>query len=106
MQFHYRISKTGTEALAHEKEVGEVLADYGVEVVTYLVHAPIDSVFCSTLGGKNSEYPPSLLPDFQGTGTQRRDCSRCGKSGCTVHFVDSGMDTGPIIDQFKVEVSR
>ena len=49
---------------------------------------------------------PSLLPDFPGAHAHR-DVIAAGveKSGCTVHFVDSGMDTGPIIAQAEVEIS-
>ena len=48
---------------------------------------------------------PSLLPDFPGAHAHR-DALAAGvkTSGCTVHFVDSGMDTGPIIAQRKVPV--
>jgi phosphoribosylglycinamide formyltransferase-1 len=46
-----------------------------------------------------------LLPAFPGAHAHR-DAIEAGvtKSGCTVHFVDSGMDTGPIIAQEEVAV--
>ncbi len=48
---------------------------------------------------------PALLPSFPGTHGQR-DALAYGVrfSGCTVHFVDEGMDTGPIILQAVVPV--
>lgn len=48
---------------------------------------------------------PSLLPAFQGLQAQKQ-ALECGVrySGCTVHFVDEGIDTGPIILQAVVEV--
>jgi phosphoribosylglycinamide formyltransferase-1 len=48
---------------------------------------------------------PALLPAFPGT-TAQRDALAYGVkySGCTVHFVDEGMDTGPIIAQRPVPV--
>ena len=48
---------------------------------------------------------PALLPSFPGLHAQRQAISSGVKvSGCTVHFVDEGMDTGPIIVQECVPV--
>lgn len=48
---------------------------------------------------------PSLLPEFPGLNVQKRAIDAGVKeSGCTVHFVDDGVDTGPIILQRKVPV--
>ncbi|HXU83885.1 MAG TPA: phosphoribosylglycinamide formyltransferase [Polyangia bacterium] len=48
---------------------------------------------------------PALLPAFPGTHAQRQAFSYGVKvSGCTVHFVDTGTDTGPIIAQAVVPV--
>jgi len=48
---------------------------------------------------------PALLPAFSGLNAQRQAVSYGVKvAGCTVHFVDEGMDTGPIILQHFVPV--
>lgn len=48
---------------------------------------------------------PSLLPAFPGIEAWKQAIDAGAKeSGCTVHFVDEGMDTGPIILQRKVPV--
>jgi phosphoribosylglycinamide formyltransferase-1 len=48
---------------------------------------------------------PSLLPAFPGLHVQKKALNHGVKfSGCTVHFVDEGMDTGPIIIQAVVPV--
>lgn len=48
---------------------------------------------------------PALLPAFPGLHAQQQAVEYGVRvSGCTVHFVDSGMDTGPIILQRAVEV--
>jgi phosphoribosylglycinamide formyltransferase 1 len=48
---------------------------------------------------------PALLPSFPGTHGQKQALEYGVKiSGCTVHFVDEGVDTGPIIIQSAVQV--
>ncbi|XP_069359696.1 trifunctional purine biosynthetic protein adenosine-3 isoform X1 [Maniola hyperantus] len=55
--------------------------------------------------GRLINIHPSLLPRHPGLHAQRQ-CLEAGdrESGCTVHFVDEGMDTGPIITQERVPV--
>jgi len=49
---------------------------------------------------------PSLLPAFPGLNAQKKALDYGVKiTGCTVHFVDEGVDTGPIIVQKSVEVN-
>ena len=48
---------------------------------------------------------PSLLPQFRGLQAQQQALEAgVSEAGCTVHFVDTGVDTGPIIQQEKVPV--
>jgi phosphoribosylglycinamide formyltransferase-1 len=48
---------------------------------------------------------PSLLPAFPGVDAQAQALAYGVKvTGCTVHFVDAGMDTGPVIAQTAVPV--
>ena len=48
---------------------------------------------------------PSLLPAFPGLDAQHQALEHGAKvSGCTVHFVDEGLDSGPIIVQTAVPV--
>ncbi len=50
---------------------------------------------------------PSLLPAFTGLDAQQQALDYGAKvAGCTVHFADEGMDTGPIILQEVVEVKE
>ncbi|HWR57887.1 MAG TPA: phosphoribosylglycinamide formyltransferase [Thermodesulfovibrionales bacterium] len=49
---------------------------------------------------------PALLPSFPGLHGQKQAVDYGARiSGCTVHFVDEGMDTGPVIIQAAVPVS-
>lgn len=55
--------------------------------------------------GRIVNIHPSLLPNFPGlhAGQQALDAGAT-ESGCTVHFVDEGIDTGPVIIQKRVPV--
>jgi len=55
--------------------------------------------------GRLINIHPALLPDFPGTHAVR-DALAAGasKTGSTVHFIDSGVDTGPVIAQCAVEI--
>ena len=55
--------------------------------------------------GRIVNIHPALLPAFAGVHAQRQAFESGVKvTGCTVHFVDSGVDTGPIIAQAAVLV--
>jgi phosphoribosylglycinamide formyltransferase-1 len=57
--------------------------------------------------GRIMNIHPAILPSFPGLHGQRQAVEYGVKfSGCTVHFVDEGMDTGPIIIQAVVPVSH
>ena len=50
---------------------------------------------------------PALLPAFPGLDAQKQAIEYGAKySGCTVHFVDDGVDTGPVIIQAVVKVKN
>ena len=59
----------------------------------------------TAFAGRIINIHPSLLPSFPGlhAGQQALDAGAT-ETGCTVHFVDAGIDTGPIIIQKKVPV--
>lgn len=55
--------------------------------------------------GRVINIHPALLPSFPGIDAQKQALDYGAKiTGCTVHFVDAGMDTGPIIAQAAVPV--
>ena len=92
--------------IAHELEIEQVLFDYEVELVILSGYMRLLSPqFVERWEGKIVNIHPSLLPDFPGAHAHR-DVIASGvkKSGCTVHYVDAGMDTGQIIAQCEVEV--
>ena len=59
--------------------------------------------FISKFKGKILNIHPSLLPKYKGLNTHQRSLNNYEKySGCTVHFVNSKLDSGKIILQKKV----
>jgi phosphoribosylglycinamide formyltransferase-1 len=62
-------------------------------------------VFLDAFAGRIINVHPALLPAFPGVNAQRQALLHGVKvTGCTVHFVDSGVDTGRIIAQRAVPV--
>ncbi len=58
-------------------------------------------------GGKIINIHPSLLPKYRGLNTHKRAINDKQKySGCTVHYVNSRLDSGKIILQKKVRISK
>ena len=61
--------------------------------------------FLDRFGGRVINTHPALLPSFPGTHAARDALAHGVKvTGCTAHFVDAGVDTGPIIAQEAVPV--
>ena len=63
--------------------------------------------FIEKFKGKILNIHPSLLPKYKGLNTHKRALNDNEKySGCTVHFVTSKLDSGKIILQKKVKISK
>ena len=63
--------------------------------------------FIKNFKGKILNIHPSLLPKYKGLNTHERAIKNKDKySGCTVHFVNSKLDSGEIINQKKVRVKK
>ncbi len=67
----------------------------------------VGASFLGAFGGRFINTHPALLPSFPGAHGVRDALAYGVKvTGCTVHFVDDGVDTGPIIAQGVVEVTE
>ncbi|RNC29790.1 MAG: Phosphoribosylglycinamide formyltransferase [Candidatus Dichloromethanomonas elyunquensis] len=91
---------------SHELDILNWLEELGVELLILAGYMRV----LSPSFIRQAEYPvvnihPSLLPAFPGLHAQKQALEYGVKvAGCTVHFVDEGMDTGPIILQQTVPV--
>ena len=84
----------------------EVLRPYAVEGIILAGFMRIlGPTFVNAYDHRILNIHPSLLPRFKGLQAQRQALEAgISEAGCTVHFVDTGVDTGSIIQQAKVEV--
>lgn len=96
----------GRKRAEHEDEVLAALREYRVEWVCLAGYLRIvGPTLGSAFPGRMLNIHPSLLPAFPGLDAQRQAFEHGVKvSGCTVHLVDAGLDTGPIVVQRAVEV--
>jgi formyltetrahydrofolate-dependent phosphoribosylglycinamide formyltransferase len=90
----------------HEAAVTRILEDARAELVCLAGYMRILSPdFVERWRGRLLNIHPSLLPRYRGTYPQRRALEAGDReSGCTVHFVDEGTDTGPIVLQRVVPI--
>ncbi|WP_066637170.1 phosphoribosylglycinamide formyltransferase [Desulfolucanica intricata] len=90
----------------YDTAVVEVLQTYDVELVCLAGYMRLVSrKMLAAYPNKILNIHPALLPSFPGLHAQRQALEYGVKfSGCTVHFVDEGTDTGPIILQAAVPV--
>jgi phosphoribosylglycinamide formyltransferase-1 len=65
----------------------------------------LTSAFLDRFPGRVINVHPSLLPQFPGA-TPLRDALAAGvaETGVSVHYVDEGLDTGPVIRQERVAI--
>jgi phosphoribosylglycinamide formyltransferase-1 len=89
-----------------ERRVIDVLDEFRVDLIALAGFMRIlRSDFVRHFSGRIMNIHPSLLPSFPGLKVQMKALEYGVKySGCTVHFVDEGVDTGPIIIQAAVPV--
>ena len=63
--------------------------------------------FIKNFKGKILNIHPSLLPRYKGLNTHEKAIQNRDKySGCTVHFVNSKLDSGKIINQKKIRITK
>lgn len=90
----------------HDRDMARALEAAGVRLICLAGYMRLLSGwFVDRFKGRILNIHPSLLPSFPGTAAQRQALeSGVRISGCTVHFVDEQVDSGPIILQESVPV--
>lgn len=97
----------GKKRAAHEEEVLGALREHRVDWVCLAGYLRIvGPTLVEAFPRRMLNIHPSLLPAFPGLDAQRQAFEHGVKvSGCTVHLVDAGLDTGPIVVQRAVDVA-
>ena len=96
----------------YDKKIITVLQKHGVTPKNGIVCLAgfmriISPQFIRKYKNKILNMHPALLPAFPGLNAQKQAIEYGAKySGCTVHFVDDGVDTGPIIIQSIVKINK
>lgn len=91
---------------AFEEDAGRALDTAAIDLVCLAGFMRILSpAFVRRYRGRLLNIHPSLLPAFRGLHAQRQALEAgVRESGCTVHFVDEGVDTGGVVVQRRVPV--
>jgi phosphoribosylglycinamide formyltransferase 1 len=91
---------------AYDQTLVEHLKSHGVQLVVLAGYMRLlTPVLLQAFPGAVINIHPSLLPSFKGLHAIRQALdAKVAATGCTVHFVDEGMDTGAIIAQREVKV--
>jgi phosphoribosylglycinamide formyltransferase-1 len=91
---------------AYDQALVDALAPYGCQIACLAGFMRLlGSTFLRAFPGGVVNIHPALLPSFPGLHAQRQALEHGVKvTGCTVHLVDEGTDTGPIVAQAAVPV--
>lgn len=91
---------------SYYSSIAQELADRGVELVVLAgFMRVVGKSLIERFPNRIMNIHPALLPSFPGLHGQKQAVDYGVKiSGCTVHFVDEGVDTGPVIVQAAVPV--
>jgi len=112
-----RAKKHGLPVLIFKHENFKTREDFDLELIQAFKNSNVElvvlagfmriltSAFLREFPKRIINIHPALLPAFPGTHVQKKALEYGGKfAGCTVHFVDEGVDTGPIIIQSVLPV--
>jgi len=91
---------------AHEAHILAALKETGVDFIVLAGYMRIiGNTLLGAYGGKIINIHPSMLPDFPGMDAiGKAFTSGASYTGVTVHYIDEGVDTGPVIAQQRVEI--
>ncbi|MFD5318148.1 phosphoribosylglycinamide formyltransferase [Streptomyces sp. NPDC127098] len=91
---------------AWDAALAEAVAEHRPDLVVSAGFMKIvGAAFLGRFGGRFVNTHPALLPSFPGAHAVRDALAHGARvTGCTVHFVDAGVDSGPIIAQRAVEI--
>ncbi len=105
-----RVVSNNSKGWDYDSEIINILQEYDVKPENGLVCLAgymrlLSPEFVRKYKMRIMNIHPSLLPSFPGLNSQKKALDYGVKvTGCTVHFVDEGLDSGPVIAQKHVHV--
>lgn len=104
----YFIDHKGITREEHEQKIIDILEKNNIDLVVLAGYMRVlTPLFVNKYKYRLINIHPALLPAFPGTdGYGDTFNYGCKVGGCTVHFVDEGVDTGPIIIQKANEIKE
>lgn len=106
------IDPKGKTREEYDEELVQIMKKHEVELVCLIGYMKIlTPVFVRAFPRRIINVHPALMPKFSGPGffgaNVHEEVLKAGEkeSGCTIHFVDEGVDTGEIITRQKVEIT-
>ena len=96
----------------YDQKIIRVLSKYGITPKNSLICLAgfmriLSPEFIKKFKNRILNIHPAILPAFPGLDAQKRAVDSGARySGCTVHFVDEGVDTGPILVQETVKIKN
>lgn len=98
--------KAGVSRDEHEAKIREILDAARPDLVCLAGYMRVLSAeFVAAYPGRILNIHPSLLPKYPGLNVQRRALEAGDReSGCTVHYVEAAVDSGPILVQRRVPI--
>ncbi len=100
------IPSKGKDREAFEQELVAALREATVDLVCLAGFMRVlTPYFIRAFAGRILNIHPAILPSFPGVDAQQQALDSGAKfTGCTEHFVDEGVDTGPIVSQAVVPI--
>ncbi len=102
------VGSQGKTREQYDDEVARIMEAEGVQLILLIGYLRwLSAPFVQKYSNRIMNVHPSLLPAFPGMDKAVHESvlsAGCKITGCTVHFVDEGQDTGPIIIQGAVPV--
>lgn len=112
-----RAKAAGVPVETVDRSLYESRGDFEAEILARLAPCDPDLIvlagfmrvlspeFVKRFEGRIVNIHPSLLPAFRGMNAVRQALAAgVAEAGCTIHFVDEGLDTGPVITAARVAV--
>ena len=105
---HYHVPAKGRPKAEYEADVLKLLKEYGIDMIILAGYMRfVGPTLLEAYPQRIINIHPAYLPEFPGAhGIKDAYDAGVSQTGVTVHYVDAGVDTGPVILQERVAVPK